>query len=130
MKYYRVYKNSSYKKTYVSYNFDFVLSVFHACSVLLCTLGQCLNFNCAFTLVLMLRHCITFLRTRGASSFLPLDQHIYMHKLTGMFISFYSLLHTIMHLLNLSEYLCTLERVTHRIICSLLSTYRALCQHY
>ncbi|XP_065216938.1 NADPH oxidase 5-like [Planococcus citri] len=62
--------------------------------------GQCLNFNCAFILVLMLRHCITFLRTRGASSFLPLDQHIYMHKLTGMFICFYGVIHTVMHLLN------------------------------
>nr|XP_018898413.1 PREDICTED: NADPH oxidase 5 [Bemisia tabaci]XP_018898414.1 PREDICTED: NADPH oxidase 5 [Bemisia tabaci] len=62
--------------------------------------GQCLNFNCMFVLVLMLRHCITFLRTRGFSMFLPLDQHIYFHKLTGFFIFFYSVLHTIMHLLN------------------------------
>uniref|UniRef100_A0A1B6DLA4 NAD(P)H oxidase (H(2)O(2)-forming) n=1 Tax=Clastoptera arizonana TaxID=38151 RepID=A0A1B6DLA4_9HEMI len=64
--------------------------------------GQCLNFNCMFVLVLMLRHSITFLRTRGFSSFLPLDQHIYFHKLTGVFIFLYSVLHTIMHLLNFS----------------------------
>ncbi|XP_065083543.1 NADPH oxidase 5 [Ochlerotatus camptorhynchus] len=62
--------------------------------------GQCLNFNCAFILVLMLRQCITFLRTRGFTAFLPLDQHIYLHKLTGMLVAAYSLLHTIMHLFN------------------------------
>lgn len=65
-------------------------------------LGQCLNFNCAFALVLMLRQCITFLRTRGFGAFIPLDNHIYMHKLTGCVIAGFSLLHTIMHLLNFS----------------------------
>lgn len=64
--------------------------------------GQCLNFNCMFVLVLMLRHSITFLRTRGFSSFLPLDQHIYFHKLTGVLIYLYSVGHTIAHLLNFS----------------------------
>ncbi|PSN47090.1 hypothetical protein C0J52_23521 [Blattella germanica] len=64
--------------------------------------GQCLNFNCMFILVLMLRQCITFLRTHGFSMFLPLDQHIYFHKLTGVFIFGLSVLHTIMHLSNFS----------------------------
>ncbi|XP_055323484.1 superoxide-generating NADPH oxidase heavy chain subunit C isoform X2 [Sitodiplosis mosellana] len=64
--------------------------------------GQCLNFNCAFVLVLMLRQCITFLRTRGFSTILPLDNHIYMHKMTGILIAIYSLVHTIMHLINFS----------------------------
>ncbi|XP_056645958.1 NADPH oxidase 5 isoform X1 [Diorhabda sublineata] len=64
--------------------------------------GQCLNFNCTFILVLMLRQTITFLRTRGYSSVLPLDQHIYFHKLTGMFIFGYSVIHTIMHICNFS----------------------------
>ncbi|XP_076647096.1 NADPH oxidase [Halictus rubicundus] len=62
--------------------------------------GQCLNFNCSFILVLMLRQCITFLRTHGFNSVLPLDQHIYLHKITGVLISAFSLLHTLMHLLN------------------------------
>ncbi|CAH1394266.1 unnamed protein product, partial [Nezara viridula] len=64
--------------------------------------GQCLNFNCMFVLVLMLRHSITFLRTRGFSNFLPLDQHIYFHKVTGVCIFVYSVIHTIMHLFNFS----------------------------
>jgi len=51
----------------------------------------------------MLRHCITFLRTRGLSLFLPLDQHIYFHKITGFFIFGYSILHTLMHLMNFSK---------------------------
>ena len=65
--------------------------------------GQCLNFNCMFILVLMLRQCITFLRTHGFSMVLPLDQHIYFHKLAGVFIFIQSIVHTIMHLLNFSE---------------------------
>lgn len=50
----------------------------------------------------MLRQCITFLRTRGYSAFLPLDNHIYMHKVTGILIAIYSLVHTTMHLINFS----------------------------
>lgn len=62
--------------------------------------GQCLNFNCSFILVLMLRQCITFLRTHGFNSVLPLDQHIYLHKVTGALIGIFGVLHTVMHLLN------------------------------
>ncbi|XP_018332506.1 NADPH oxidase 5 [Agrilus planipennis] len=64
--------------------------------------GQCLNFTCMFILVLMLRQSITFLRTRGFGAFLPLDQHIYFHKLTGWLIFAYSFIHTVMHCLNFS----------------------------
>lgn len=52
----------------------------------------------------MLRQCITFLRTRGVSAFLPLDHHIYLHKVTGITISVLSLVHTAMHLIN--DYYC------------------------
>ncbi|KAI1280879.1 NADPH oxidase 5 [Halotydeus destructor] len=65
--------------------------------------GQCLNFTCAFTLALMLRKCITAMRSSGISDYLPVDQHIYYHKLTGMFIGVYSLLHTAMHIFNFRE---------------------------
>ncbi|KAM3957213.1 NADPH oxidase [Aphomia sociella] len=64
--------------------------------------GQCLNFNCAWLLVLMLRRCMTQLRVRGAGALLPLDDHIYLHKLTGVLVLLYSLLHTAMHLCNFS----------------------------
>ncbi|PNF21808.1 hypothetical protein B7P43_G08439 [Cryptotermes secundus] len=55
-----------------------------------------------FILVLMLRQCITFLRTHGFSVILPLDHHIYFHKLTGVTIIIQSIVHTIVHLLNFS----------------------------
>uniref|UniRef100_A0A1I8PMR9 NADPH oxidase 5 n=1 Tax=Stomoxys calcitrans TaxID=35570 RepID=A0A1I8PMR9_STOCA len=64
--------------------------------------GQCLNFNCAWVLVLMLRHTLTYLRSRGLSTYLPVDNHIYLHKLTGIVISVLSLIHTVMHLFNFS----------------------------
>lgn len=50
----------------------------------------------------MLRHSLTYLRSRGLSSFLPLDHHVYLHKLTGITIAVLSLVHTIMHLFNFS----------------------------
>lgn len=62
--------------------------------------GQTLNFNCAFILVLMLRQVITLLRQIGWASFLPLDQHVYLHKACGIVIVFFSVLHTVMHLIN------------------------------
>ncbi|XP_012271496.1 NADPH oxidase 5 [Orussus abietinus] len=62
--------------------------------------GQCLNFDCAFILVLMLRQCITFLRSHGCGAILPLDHHIYLHKVTGIVVVLFSVVHTLMHLLN------------------------------
>lgn len=50
----------------------------------------------------MLRQTLTFLRSRGLGAVLPLDQHIYLHKLTGWLIVFYGTLHTVMHLINFS----------------------------
>nr|XP_045625272.1 NADPH oxidase 5-like isoform X1 [Procambarus clarkii]XP_045625282.1 NADPH oxidase 5-like isoform X1 [Procambarus clarkii] len=64
--------------------------------------GQCLNFNCMFILVFVLRQSITYLRSVGAISFLPLDQHLYLHKLCGWLIFIYSVVHTVMHLINFS----------------------------
>lgn len=52
----------------------------------------------------MLRQCITYLRTRGFSAILPLDHHIYLHKITGLLVFLYSLVHTVMHLCNFSKY--------------------------
>ncbi len=66
--------------------------------------GQCLNFTSMFILVLMLRHCITKLRELGLAVLLPLDRHIYFHKVTGRLIVIYSLVHTGAHLGNLCKY--------------------------
>ncbi|XP_018056077.1 PREDICTED: NADPH oxidase 5 [Atta colombica] len=61
--------------------------------------GQCLNFDCTFILVLMLRQCITYLRTHSFNSLVPLDHHIYLHKMTGILIGIFSIVHTLMHLI-------------------------------
>lgn len=59
--------------------------------------GQCLNFNCSFILLLMIRKTITFLRSLNLSEYLPLDQHIYYHKLVGWAILVFSVVHTLGH---------------------------------
>ncbi|XP_039306602.1 NADPH oxidase 5 isoform X1 [Solenopsis invicta] len=61
--------------------------------------GQCLNFDCSFILVLMLRQCITFLRSHSFNSVVPLDHHIYLHKMTGILIGIFGTVHTLMHLI-------------------------------
>ena len=63
--------------------------------------GQTLNFNCTFVVILMLRHCITWLRMKGLANILPLDNHVYLHKVCGITIVFLSFLHTLMHLINI-----------------------------
>ncbi|CAG0920188.1 unnamed protein product, partial [Notodromas monacha] len=66
--------------------------------------GQCLNFNSTFILVLMLRHTLTFLRNHGLASVLPLDQHIYLHKVCGWLILSFALVHTVAHLANIAYF--------------------------
>jgi hypothetical protein len=54
-----------------------------------------------FILVLMLRHSITKLREFGVNVLLPLDKHIFFHKVTGRLMFIYSIVHTIAHLGNI-----------------------------
>lgn len=65
--------------------------------------GQGLNFTSMFILIVMLRHSITKLREMGISVILPLDRHIYFHKVTGRLIVIYSLVHTAAHMGNLCK---------------------------
>ncbi|XP_062277029.1 NADPH oxidase 5 [Scomber scombrus] len=62
--------------------------------------GQCLNFNCTFVMVLMLRRCLTWLRVTWVVRILPLDQNILLHQIVGYAIFCYTLLHTTAHVLN------------------------------
>ena len=62
--------------------------------------GQCLNFTCSFIIVCVFRRSITKLRSMGFSEYLPLDHHVYFHKLIGWAIVFFSLFHTAMHVVN------------------------------
>ena len=65
--------------------------------------GYVLNFCCAFIVAVMLRNLITLARTNGLASILPLDEHIYFHKMAGWFIFIYSALHTIAHFINFGK---------------------------
>ncbi|XP_077330291.1 NADPH oxidase 5 [Lithobates pipiens] len=62
--------------------------------------GQCLNFNYAFIVVLMLRRCLTWLRSTFVSHFLPLDQNIFLHELVGYVIFVFTWVHTAAHVIN------------------------------
>ncbi|XP_066446091.1 NADPH oxidase 5 [Eleutherodactylus coqui] len=62
--------------------------------------GQCLNFNCTFIVVLMLRRCLTWLRTTFVVNFLPLDQNVIFHELVGYTIFVLTLVHTSAHVIN------------------------------
>ena len=65
--------------------------------------GYVLNFCCAFIVAVMLRNLITLARTNGFASILPLDEHIYFHKMAGWFIFIYSAVHTIAHFINFGK---------------------------
>ncbi|XP_071942541.1 NADPH oxidase 5-like [Antedon mediterranea] len=65
--------------------------------------GMCLNFDATFILVLMLRKCLTYLRGTCINNILPLDQNISFHKLIGISIAFFSLIHTVAHIGNAVE---------------------------
>ncbi|XP_028307631.1 NADPH oxidase 5 [Gouania willdenowi] len=62
--------------------------------------GQCLNFNCTFVMVLMLRRCLTWLRATWVIRLLPLDQNILLHQIVGYAILGFTLVHTTAHVLN------------------------------
>ncbi|NXJ99193.1 NOX5 oxidase, partial [Corythaixoides concolor] len=65
--------------------------------------GQCLNFNCAFLAVLMLRRCLTWLRATPIAKVLPLDQHVVFHQLVGYVVLALAAVHTGAHVANFSR---------------------------
>uniref|UniRef100_A0A3B5R2R7 NADPH oxidase 5 n=1 Tax=Xiphophorus maculatus TaxID=8083 RepID=A0A3B5R2R7_XIPMA len=65
--------------------------------------GQCLNFNCTFVMVLMLRRCLTWLRATWVVRVLPLDQNILLHQIVGYAILFFTLVHTAAHIINFAR---------------------------
>ncbi|OWK09824.1 NOX5 [Cervus elaphus hippelaphus] len=62
--------------------------------------GQCLNFDCSFIAVLMLRRCLTWLRATWLAQVLPLDHNIQFHQLMGYVVVGLSLVHTVAHVVN------------------------------
>ncbi|KAM4039768.1 NADPH oxidase 5-like isoform 2-T4 [Anomaloglossus baeobatrachus] len=62
--------------------------------------GQCLNFNCTFIVVLMLRRCLTWLRATFVVNFLPLDQNVILHEMVGYTVVILTVVHTAAHIIN------------------------------
>ncbi|XP_039225533.1 NADPH oxidase 5 isoform X2 [Crotalus tigris] len=62
--------------------------------------GQCLNFNCAFILVLMLRRSLTWLRTTWVVRVLPLDLNVILHQLMGYMVGVLTTIHMGTHIIN------------------------------
>ncbi|XP_013878453.1 NADPH oxidase 5 isoform X2 [Austrofundulus limnaeus] len=65
--------------------------------------GQCLNFNCTFVMVLMLRRCLTWIRATWVVRVLPLDQNILLHQIVGYAILFFTVVHTAAHVVNFAR---------------------------
>ncbi|KAL2093428.1 hypothetical protein ACEWY4_010740 [Coilia grayii] len=65
--------------------------------------GQCLNLNCTFVMVLMLRRCLTWLRATWVVRVLPLDHNILLHQIVGYAILMLTLGHTTAHTLNFAQ---------------------------
>ncbi|MCI4382014.1 hypothetical protein PGIGA_G00258690 [Pangasianodon gigas] len=62
--------------------------------------GICLNLNCTFIMLLMLRRCLTWLRATWVVKVLPLDQNILLHQIVGYAILIFTLVHTMAHVMN------------------------------
>ncbi|KAM6308561.1 NADPH oxidase 5-like [Aegotheles albertisi] len=83
--------------------------------------GQCLNFNCTFLAVLMLRRCLTWLRATPMAKFLPLDQHVVLHQLVGYVVLVLAAVHTGAHVANFSR---LAQRDGHRGLAEFLLSAR------
>ncbi|XP_076847030.1 NADPH oxidase 5 [Brachyhypopomus gauderio] len=62
--------------------------------------GTCLDLNCTFIMVLMLRRCLTWLRATWVVRVLPLDQNILLHHIVGYAILVFTIGHTMAHVMN------------------------------
>ncbi|KAJ7420730.1 NADPH oxidase 5 [Willisornis vidua] len=62
--------------------------------------GQGLNLNCALLAVLMLRRCLTWLRSTPLAEVMPLDQHVLCHQLVGYVVLALAAAHSGAHIAN------------------------------
>lgn len=69
----------------------------------LVTSGRCLLLDSVLLFLLVLRYTITKLRNAGASAFLPLDHHIYLHKVVGVLVLALAWVHSTMHFCTFSK---------------------------
>uniref|UniRef100_A0A672NZN5 NADPH oxidase 5 n=1 Tax=Sinocyclocheilus grahami TaxID=75366 RepID=A0A672NZN5_SINGR len=65
--------------------------------------GLCLNLNCTFVMVLMLRRCLTWLRATWVVRVFPLDQNILLHQIVGYAVLIFTIGHTGAHVMNFAR---------------------------
>ena len=65
--------------------------------------GQGIHYCLFFLILLMCRPLITLLRKTGFNHYLPLDLHVTYHKSCGVLVSFFSFIHGVCHIINLSK---------------------------
>ena len=86
--------------------------------------GMCLNLNCTFILVLMLKKCLTWVRSTWFRKILPIDDHIMFHKLVGYFIAYLSFGHIVGHIGSYSKYILTFLRLFNSVLHQMYSLAR------
>ena len=86
---------------------------FNAAVIIARGCGMCLNFNCAFILVLMLRDSLTWLRMMPLAQFLPIDHNVAYHRNVGYIIILLSLVHTVAHYVNVGKLMYIFKALTH-----------------
>lgn len=65
--------------------------------------GLCLDFNSVAVIMLMLRKTMTWIRGTAIGPYLPLDQHIDLHKVIAWLIVVFGAGHTIAHFVNVGK---------------------------
>ncbi|XP_062502529.1 NADPH oxidase 5-like [Corticium candelabrum] len=65
--------------------------------------GLCLDFDTVTVIVLMLRKTLTWLRGTSLGPYLPLDQHINLHKVVAYVILMLAIGHTTAHCVNIRQ---------------------------
>ncbi len=83
------------------------------CVIIARICGMCLNFNCTFIVVLMLRYCLSWLRATPAAYVLPLDQSIFFHKMVGIVIFVQSCVHTVAHFGNIGKIIVNSTQINY-----------------
>ncbi|KAJ1660702.1 hypothetical protein IWQ61_000410 [Dispira simplex] len=62
----------------------------------------CLNFDCAFILLLVSRNMLSYLRSTFISQYITIDKNIHAHKVVAWTIAFMTVLHVSGHVFNMS----------------------------
>ncbi|KAJ1969730.1 hypothetical protein IWQ62_000432 [Dispira parvispora] len=74
--------------------------------------AMCLNFDCAFILLLVSRNMLSYLRSTFISQYITIDKNIHAHKIVAWTIAFMTVLHVSGHVFNMSGLAASLPEGT------------------